>query len=184
MSVIYIDTSSIAKGAERFKNMSKELAESVDDVLNANVLEMEEKAKQRAPGDRGFLRQNISADISKPLHKELTVNAFYASYMEFGTGVYAAQYASSLPADWQTFAAQFKGSGGGGTFAEMVKNIAEWVRRKGIASGNDINSAAYLIARSILINGVKPQPFLFPAYMAQLPQLKKDLDNALKAFGK
>ena len=198
MSVISINTDSLVKGADRFKNMGKELADMVDLVLEKNIVQMEEGAKQRAPGDMGFLRQNISADTSKYLHKELTANAFYAAYMEFGTGVYAAQYVATLPVDWQAYAAQFKAKGqGSGTFFDFLVAIKEWVKRVGIGvsynvstrrknrqSNADIENVAYAIAMSILRKGVRPHPFLYPAYREQLPKLETDLENALKAFGR
>lgn len=181
MSVIFIDTSQLVKGAERLQNMSKELEESVDLVLDASALEIAERAKQLAPRDRGFLAQHITPNTSAKLRKEVDVLADYAAYVEFGTGAYAAAYAASLPSTWQQFALSFKGRGGG-TFAEMLKRIQEWVRLKGIASGNEVKSVAYLIARSILIHGIRPHPFLFPAFMQQQPQLIKDLETALKVI--
>jgi HK97 gp10 family phage protein len=179
MSVIYIDTSSLSSGADRFKVMGPELASAVDDVLNANVLEIDAKAKQLAPGDRGFLRQNISADTSQFLRKEITVNAIYAAYVEFGTGAYAAQYVSTLPEDWQTFASQFKHEQGSRSIKGILFVLAGWFSRHGIDKQH-----AYFIARKIFIYGTKPHPFLYPAIQAQLPQLETDLNNALKAFGK
>jgi hypothetical protein len=41
---------------------------------------------------------------------------------------------------------------------------------------------AYLIARSILKNGIKPQPFLFPAYEQQRGQILKDIETVLKSL--
>ncbi len=74
----------------------------------------------------------ISANTSKRLSKEINVNAPYAAYVEFGTGKYAAKHVASLPDDWRSFAAQFKdGTGKKNPSAEMVKRIAEWIRRHG-----------------------------------------------------
>lgn len=183
MSSIFIDTSQLTKGADRFKNMGSQLESVVDDVLNANAIELEEKAKQRAPVNEGLLKGQISANVSGHLRKEIAVNAFYAAYIEFGTGAYAAAYASSLPPTWAEYAQKFKGKGNG-TFAEMLTNLQTWVRLKGIAQGNEIKSVAYLIARSILRNGIKPHPFLYPAFAQQKPILEQDLENALKQFGR
>lgn len=175
---LYIDARQLQKGAKGFERLIKELPDRVSDVLNASALEIEAKAKRAAPADRGMLRQTISADTSKDLEKRITANAPYAAYVEFGTGKYAAQYVSTLPANYHAFAAQFKGKGGGG-FKEFVRLLTEWVKRKGIDSENP-ESTAYAIARSILINGVHPHPYLIPAVINQQKILIRDMQTLLK----
>jgi hypothetical protein len=98
----------------------------------------------------------------------------YAAFLEFGTRKYAAQYVASLPADWKSYAATFKGSSGG-SFDELLKAIMGWVKRKGIDS-----DAAYPIALKIIREGIKPKPFLYPAINANLKQLQDDLNNVIK----
>lgn len=179
MSAIFIDTSQLTKGAERFKNMSKQLADGVDHVLNTNALEMEEKAKQnissQALSYKGRLLQSVSADTSKQLQKKITVGTFYAAYVEFGTGAYAAEYVSSLPAKWQEFASEFKGEGGKASIKGILFFLTDWFHIKGIDKQH-----AYFIARSIFLHGTRPHPVLYPAFVAQLPQLETDLENVLK----
>lgn len=152
----------------------------------------EREAKRLAPVDEGHLR---SAIFQQPGVLQVTVGCAvdYAAYLEFGTRSFAAEYVASLPATWRELAATFKGAGGG-SFEEMVLRITEWVKRKGFAairtaSGNKSksvasnaaqNEAAYLIARSICIKGIKPHPFLYPAVeLAQIQLLKN-----LNAIGK
>ena len=142
--------------------------------------------------DEGFLRNSISAQFpitSKGFAVEIVVAADYAAYVEFGTRKFAAQYVSSLPPDWQTFAAKFKGGGGGGSYEQFLQRIMEWVKRKGFAaertkSGGKSQSkssieaqeqAAYLIARSIMKNGIKQKPFLYPAVEKNKIELIKRL---------
>lgn len=172
-----IDAKELTKGAKGFERLIKEMPDRVSDVLNASALEIEAKAKRNAPADRGMLRQTISADTSKPLQKHITANAPYAAYVEFGTGKYAAQEVSKYPPEYQAFALQFKGKGGGG-FKEFLKLLTEWVKRKGIG-GKNPESTAYLIARSILINGVHPHPYLIPAVINQQKILIRDMQTLL-----
>lgn len=163
------------------------------------------KAKDKASKfkDEGRLLGAISADSKLPLEKHITADTEYAAFIEFGTGKFAAQYVSTLPDTWQKYASQFKGQKGGGSFDEMVKRIAEWIGRKSIyadtalhgtfsvktqkRTGNKVKnqqadlSLAYIIARSILINGIHAQPYLYPAYKEQMILLIKDLPNLLKA---
>lgn len=149
-------------------------------------------AKLKAPVDEGGLKNSINATPGN-LSITIGVNKDYAAYVEFGTRKFAASYVSSLPTDWKTFAAQFKGKTGG-SFMSFFYVILKWVQRKGIAahktkSGGRSNSkasiqaeysAAYFIALKIIREGIKPHPFLYPAFNEHQPQLIKDLENLLQ----
>jgi hypothetical protein len=198
MALITIDTTALTIAAKKMATFNTRLQKGVDRVMNANIKEIEATAKRLAPADRGFLRQNISSDTDTFLEKKVTVNAPYAAYVEFGTGKLAAQYVATLPADWQSFAAQFKGAAGGGNFKQFVLLIAEWIGRKGISGvysvktrrrlGNKAANAqadlslAYVIARSIYMKGVNPHPYLYPAYAAQSTVIVEDLKNMIQAL--
>lgn len=192
---------------QEFKgNLEKLLAQvqpKVDKFLDKHAHAIATKAKQKAPVDEGNLKNSISVSqgTNNKIERHIVVNAPYAAFVEFGTGKYAAQYVSSLPEDWQTYAAQFKGQKGG-SFAEMVKRIAEWIDRKSIyadtalhgtfsvktrrRTGNKVNNKnadlqlAYVIARSILINGIHAQPYLYPAYAEEVEIMKKELPQLFK----
>jgi hypothetical protein len=62
----------------------------------------------------------------------------------------------------------------------MVKALMEWVEKKGIASGKQTKSVAYIIALSILRKGLRPQPFLIPAFEQERPKLKLRILNIIK----
>jgi len=125
-------------------------------------------AKQAAPVDEGRLKGSIFQQPGK-LSSTIGASANYASFQEFGTRKFATAYIATLPADWQVFAKQYKG-GGGGTFAEFVMSLVGWCKRHGISE-----KAAYPIALKILREGMKPQPFLYPAFNKAKDQLIKDL---------
>lgn len=153
------------------------------------------EAKTLAPVNNGRLRQSIGFKLIEN-GVEITVNVNYAAYVEFGTRALASSYVSSLPTEWQQFAATFKGKGGG-SFDEFILSIIEWVKDKGIAgtysvktrrrTGNsatrDVQNeqAAYAIALSILRKGIKPQPYLKPAvdmYLDKVPDyIKEELNK-------
>jgi HK97 gp10 family phage protein len=123
--------------------------------------------------DEGLLKNSI-----KPLYGNgsatVVASTKYAAYIEFGTRKYAAAYVGTLPADWQTFAATFKGKTGG-TFKEFLLSIIAWVGRKGIDK-----KLAYPIARKIMIDGIKPKPFMYPSVNKTLPVLIKNLKAIFK----
>ena len=153
-------------------------------------LQVVKEAKILAPVDEGALVKSISY-VQKGLEVEITVGVPYAAYIEFGTRRYAAQQVAGLPAEWKTFAAQFKGKGSSGSFDEFVQNIMAWVLRKGIGglktkSGNTSKStssydamqqAAYAIALNIIQNGIHAHPYLYPAVRDNTQKLKEDLSN-------
>lgn len=182
-----------------FKNVETQIQSSLD-KFGVNVSKM---AVDLAPADEGHLRQSIKPDFQK-LAVTVGVNVNYAAYVEFGTRKFAQQYVATLPGDWQQFAAQFKG-GNGDSFETFVRRLTLWVHRKGLGTGgtskkpigvtgtysiksrkrtgneqtqHDENyAAAYRIALYILKNGVKAQPFLYPAYKRLTPVLVQDLND-------
>lgn len=153
---------------------------------------VEREAKKLAPVDEGHLRSAIYQQAGI-LQVTIGCSVDYAAYLEFGTRSFASEYVAALPATWKELASQYRGAGGG-SFEEMVIRITEWVKRKGfaalqtksgnrsksIASDTAQNEAAYLIARSICIKGIRPHPFLFPAVEMWTPALIKDLQASMK----
>lgn len=148
---------------------------------------VETEAKTLAPVDEGLLRNSMFS-IPDKLGVIVGCSVNYAAYLEFGTRRFAAEYVSTLPATWRELAATTRG-GGGGTFNQFVERLTLWVIRKGFAadvtaSGNRSKSVssiarqhqvAYLIARKILREGIRPHPFLYPAVQSQTPRLLEDL---------
>lgn len=181
----------------------KKFEPKVQAEFNKFGLRVELVAKQNAPVDEGHLKGAIFQDPGR-LSVTVGCSVNYAAYLEFGTRKFAAEYVSTLPADWREVAARAKG-GRGGTFEEMVLRITEWVRRKGLGTGfagrigvtgtysiksrrrtgskniqaQQNRQAAYAIALKILRDGVPAQPYLYPAVNTNIPLLIKDL-NAIK----
>lgn len=191
---------------KRVEGLAAESRSRAQAALNGFAFDVRNSAKDYAPKDEGHLKGSIEAVPGNGnLEASIVVATNYAAYMEFGTRKFAAKYVATLPPDWQVYAATFKGRGGG-NFAEMLRSIMEWVRRKGLGSGfggpigvtgtysiktrkrtgsksvqqRENEQAAYVIARSILINGVRPQPFLRPATRDHIPTLTTDLKAIFK----
>lgn len=170
----------------------KQAEQGTHTALSKFAKNVETQAKRDAPANEGKLRNSIVGDV-KGYTASVTVGADYAAYLEFGTRKFAARYVATLPQDWKTYAATFKGPGGG-TMAEFIQDIMQWVQQKGIGalrtkSGNASKSAgsleamqqaAYAIALNILQNGIRPKPFIYPAVQVNTPILEADIK---KAFG-
>ena len=168
------------KGLDALIRKMDKLAAAAKTEVQAELNDWADTTSQNAKSlvsanssDEGMLLRSINPNYGNGF-ASVTASAKYAAYVEFGTRKYAAAYVSSLPADWQTYAATFKGSTGG-TFKEFLLSIMGWVSRKGIDK-----KAAYPIARSIMINGIKARPFLYPSVQKTLPVLKKNLRAIFK----
>jgi len=184
---------------KRFDTLSKESQTKVQSALNtfadATAQDAKSLVSSKQITDEGALLRSIS-----PLYGQgsagVVANSKYAAYMEFGTRKFATSYISSLPAEWSTYANQFKGPAGG-TFKEFVLSIMAWMKRKGIKGGTysvktrrrkgnkaqkeaEDKSVAYAIAKKILRDGIKERPFIYPAVNKNLPKLRKDLKELLK----
>lgn len=164
---------------EAIKNNPKDVDKIINNEFKAFGLNTANDAKQKAPVNEGALRESISTEATD---LKVSVGAYieYAAFLEFGTKKFAEAYVAGLPDEWQQFAAQFKGASSG-SFAQMLAAIKKWVMLKGIASGKDIDQAAYLIARKILINGIRQQPFLYPAFEKNKLELIEYLKAQLNA---
>lgn len=163
-----------SKGLEAKLDKAKgEVSKKMMEELNRFGVLTEGDAKRLTPVDEGFLRNSISYEPAtlQTLKTSVIVAANYGAFIEFGTRAFAAQYVASLPSNWQSYAATFRGSSGG-SFDDFIVRIMGWMRRKGIDE-----KAAYPIAKKILRYGIRSKPFLFPAVRSNEIKLKERLKN-------
>ena len=159
----------------KLSKLSTALKVDVSDEINASVIKIENQAKRLAPVNFGQLRGSIAHSKDSELTYSVAANASYSAYVEFGTGPQV-----NVPADFKSYAQQFKGKSGG-KFKDMVEALTLWVKRKGIGNGKNDKGLAYVIALSILRKGMRPQPFLVPAYEMEKPKLIQRLNKLLNA---
>ncbi len=172
-----------------FASITKDLPKIVDGELQAMAQDWVVRAKKDAPADQAALRGAISYHKSGSLQYEVVSQTIYAPFMEFGTkGKYRP-----IPGT-EAIAAQFKGYRGG-DFMELLRNIARWVKRKGIAgtysvktqrrTGSKINqtaedySVAWPIAISILRNGISPHPYFFKQMDIVWPKFIRSVEKRI-----
>lgn len=130
-------------------------------------------AKKLAPANFGKLRQGIDPEKVNKLRWEVVSNAPYSGYMEFGTGQHV-----QVPAEMQDLANAIRGQKGG-NFDDALDSIRDWCRAKGIDE-----RAAYPILMSILKEGLRPRPFLYPAWKQGSATFVKNLQNTFNALSK
>ena len=159
----------------KLNKLTTALEKDVSNEINATALNIENQAKKLAPINLGQLRNSIALTKDSELTYTVAANASYSAYVEFGTGPQV-----NVPADFASYALQFKGKSSG-KFKDMVEALTLWLKRKGIGNGKNDKGLAYVIALSILKKGMRPQPFLIPAYEMEKPKLIQRLNQLLNA---
>lgn len=157
------------KGLKELLKTLKIPISDIDKIVAANNSEMAQKARSKAPVDRGQIHQNIEPVKFGELHYGVVANAKHSGWVEFGTGTKVR-----VPPELAEDAAALKGLRGG-TFEEGLRNIRDWCRRKGIDE-----EAAYPIFISILRKGIEPQPYMYPAFISQKNDFTKDMESYFK----
>lgn len=156
----------------KLQNMPADVASAVSIELSDGAQQIAAEAKSNAPGDQGFLRQQIGVKKINNLSFEVISGAEYSPFVEFGT-----LQEVSIPPGLEEYAAQFQASvDSGGLSAKEA--IFAWCARQGIDK-----DAWYPIYLKIIKVGVKPHPFFFPAVNRLKPviieQVKKALAGAI-----
>jgi len=191
---IFLNVNGMDKIFSDLKKYTEKVKVEVALEINASALNIQTNAKKNAPVNFGSLRNSIQLKEELGQGKLLyTIGSKlpYAPYVEFGTGPKV-----SVPSNYNDFAMQFKGNKGG-TFKQMLEALMLWVKAKGITGTYSVKtgkrtgskqarqkqdkSAAYAIAISILRKGLRPQPFLLPAYEQEIPKLKENIKKVLNA---
>lgn len=132
-------------------------------------------AKRIAPKNLGAsgLEGKIAPQKVTDLSWEVVSGAEYAGYVEFGTGSKVV-----VPKEMQDMANAIRGKKGG-NIDEALKSIKQWCRDKGIDE-----RAAWPILMSILDEGLRPQPYLYPAFIQGGATFRKNLFKALLELSK
>jgi len=161
---------------DRLRKAPQKITALVQAELQDGAEAIAAEAKQRAPGDQGFLRNLIGAFKKEPLSFEVFSKAEYSPFLEFGTGEYV-----TIPPGLEEYAAQFKGNFASGLYSEVTgltakEAIFEWCRRKGIEQ-----ELWYPIYISVMVHGIRARPFFFPAAQRITPII---IDRVNKALAK
>lgn len=178
-------------GKKQFEKALNDLPIRIKKEVSTNVRDAADQfrdlAIKDAPADVGFLRSKIVVEpqTAGQLKYEVISGSKYSAPMEFGT---KSKFQPIPGID----ASEFKGQPTGGTFKDLVNNIAKWVRRKGLSrtystktkrrTGNKFDQLAYVIARSIVKNGVSPHPYFYKQFPIVRKFLLFNIGNVIKAL--
>lgn len=162
-----VNQAELANVIKQVREVGEQAKRDLENEINKSAIKIESDAKRNAPVDDGRLRSSISTSPFGDYGREVEVAARYAPYVEFGT-----KSKVQIPQGLESYAMQFKSSGG--NFDDLLKSIEVWAKKKGLPE-----EAAYPIAVKIARDGVRAQPFLFPAYNAEKLKLIKRLKKKL-----
>lgn len=100
------------------KNTVSDIEEKVDFAFSINVDAMATEAKNRVPVNKKKksgtrLRSSITKNTISKFNYELVAGVYYAPYIEFGTGKYAATYVKTIDPEWTKLALEFYVNGNG-----------------------------------------------------------------------
>lgn len=165
----------VEKVIAAIKDVNSELNAKIDAEIKAQAQTIATKAKRKAPKNFSQLSTSIGTERVSNLKYTVFANAYHAPYIEFGTVKKV-----SVPPELTEVAAAVKGRASRGNFSSMVEAIYEWGTKKKIIKKGDKNHAVN-IARKIMINGIAPQPFLWPSFLEVRPKLISGLQTILKS---
>lgn len=155
---------------KRLNQFPAKLQTQIRGELKLAAEEVKRNAVKDAPGDTGKLKQSIVVHYETGISNTVNVQSGYGAYVEWGT-----KKKARIPAEVAAYAARFKGQTSSPAGLKLNDAILAWVKRKGIGAkltktGRPSRSrdsekaqkrAAYLIARKISREGVKPRPYFF-----------------------
>lgn len=156
----------------KYKDEQGKVRNEVSQIVKANAFAGNRIAKRKAPKAFGKLSQSIGVDIKMGgLEAEVVANADYAPYVEFGTGGKV-----DVPQEWIKLAQSLRNQSSAGGFEDALQRVKDWCRLKGIDE-----KAAYPILITLIENGQRPQPFMYPAWQETKKQFTKDMKQYVKS---
>lgn len=166
--------SSLVFKVEGLEKLRKALQEKAKDIEQEIGMEIQDSAENiannaalEAPVDQGMIKAQISSKKEDDLNYDVVSPIGYSPFVEFGT-----RSKVKIPAGLEKIAAEYRGMKSEG---DAKKAIFDWCRRKGIPE-----DAWYPIYRSVMVNGITPQPFFFKQLDKEKPRLIKNIQNVLK----
>lgn len=111
-----IEIQGLNKALNDLKKFGKDKSDFVSNEIKATAYEIAAEAQQNLTGravDLGALRGSVRVGTVTKFDATVHVDAYYAAYVEFGTGSYAARYLSTQPKEIRDYAKQFFVNGKG-----------------------------------------------------------------------
>lgn len=166
----------IEKVLNALQDVQSEAVQLIDAELQASTNTITTKAKRKAPANFSQLRNSIGREKLSNLRYTVYATAYHAPYIEFGTVT-----KTSVPDELRDVAAAVKARPKRGNFESFIEAIYVWGTKKKVIKKGD-KRHAFNIARKIYLNGIAPQPFLWPSFLEQRPKLISRIQAILKTI--
>ncbi len=176
---VSIDKDSFVHARKNLLKASEDLQKKLREQVARSALTVVSQAKLNASSkkavDTGLMRKSIHARFPTEengfVAEVATVGTGYARHVEDGTGLAAGHGPYRAP--------------------PPVRALIPWVRRhvgilgiKGKRKGDAILSAAFALSRVIFKRGIKPRPFLVPAWEEERPRFLSAVKKIISEVGK
>jgi hypothetical protein len=162
-----ITLSGFKEFADKCNNLPAQLAEEIDGEVEDAARLWESGAINDAPVDQGFLKAGITKDKTDNGEWNITSNAEYSAFIEWGTKTRV-----NVPAELQAYAVTFRGGGSRGGNAKIL--IYAWMDRVGVPK-----QFQFITFISIITKGIHPHPFFFIQEPIVEQQLLTNVRNIL-----
>lgn len=178
----YMDIVGFDAIQKRLQSASVRIKSEVKEEIKDGAQQITLKAKRivsKKSFDQGVLAGGIKTLVAGDLAYDVVSLASHSPFIEWGT-----RKQVRVPAKYADYAAQFRGLKTGSA-KEALFAITAWVKRKGFTfpdkNGKQmtLEQTAYIIFHSIMVNGIKARPFLFPTFEAQEPIILKNIQTVL-----
>jgi len=163
----------VQKIINQLAKVESEISEEVDAELQASLNKMVKDAERRVPVNFGEIKNSIGQKKEEKLRYSFFATAWHAPYLEFGT-----RAKKEVPKELEAVAKAVQKRESRGKFADFVDSIYLWGTKKGIIEKDDKNHALN-IARKIWHQGIAPQPYLWPAFVAERSKLVERVKAAV-----
>lgn len=148
-----------------------EVKDTADEIQKLAI----DNVKSHGANNFGKLIQGIQPERKNDLQFNVIAKEDYSGYVEFGTGVKTV-----VPAEMKDIANAIKNNPKG-DLKLALKSVQDWCRGKGIDE-----RAAWPILMSVLDEGLRPRPFLYPAWKkgtaSMIKRLEKQVEREVKRF--
>jgi HK97 gp10 family phage protein len=186
-NIVTFKLDGVQDAINRLAKVGGQVAEDVEDELGAGANDIRASAARNISSQiQNTTRQMLGglyvAQIG-PLLFEVGNNVYYAPYVEFGT-----RRRVQVPEEMREIAEEIRKRPKRGNYEDMIDSLTQWLKKKGTAatqidvvrSGKRkgqfkkasklrqeimLREQAKSIAYWINLNGIHPQPFLYPAYV-------------------
>ena len=158
---IIVETKALDDMARHYKGAAPIIASELKKAITRLVILGQGEARKLAPVDTGRLKGSIAYEVlqtSGAITGRFGTNVTYAKPVEYGTGLF-----STAP------------DSGGGRHWPPPSALDVWAARHGFTSGAEV---AAIIGRR---GGLKPRPYLRPAYAKIKPRVGEMIDRAATA---